>query len=172
MRLLIALAVLAMFAGDVAAQIPLPTPVRRPPDSTGADTVKVPRFRVEPPISPLGALGRSMLLPGWGQSMLRRRVTGAFFVFWEGITLTMVLKASHQLGYLRDIGATERADAKRQEIQDWIVLLVFNHLVAGAEAYVSAMLWDFPVELEARKLPTGDTGLGIRISAGRVGGAR
>ncbi len=163
MRLLIALAALTVCAVDVSAQIPLPTPVQRRPDSTGADTVKVPPFRVEPPISPLGALGRSMLVPGWGQSMLGRRVTGAFFVFWEGITLTMVLKAKHQLGYLRDIGAVERVDAKRQEIQDWVVLLVFNHLIAGAEAYVSAMLWDFPVELEARSLPGGRTGMGLRV---------
>ncbi len=163
MRHLIAIAVLTVCAGDVTAQIPLPIPVQRQRDSTGADTVKVPPFRVEPPISPLGALGRSMLVPGWGQSMLRRRVTGAYFVFWEGITLTMVLKAKHQLGYLEDIGAPERVEAKRQEIQDWVVLLVFNHLVAGAEAYVSAMLWDFPVELEARALPAGRTGMGFRI---------
>ena len=48
------------------------------------DTIPVPAFRYQPPVSPLGALGLSMLLPGWGQTVLERRGTGAFFVFWEG----------------------------------------------------------------------------------------
>jgi hypothetical protein len=124
--------------------------------------VKVPPFRIEPPISPLGAFGRSFLVPGWGQAMLGRRVTGAFFVFWEGVTLAMTVKAVHQLSYLEDVGDSARVDSKRQEIQDWAVLLVFNHLVAGAEAFVSSYLWDFPVELETRALPGGALGIGFR----------
>jgi hypothetical protein len=40
---------------------------------------------------------------------------------------------------------------------------VFNHLLAGAEAYVSAYLWDFPVELEQRALPGNRLGVGARI---------
>jgi hypothetical protein len=151
--------------GTANAQFPVPTPARRPADSTtAADTIDIPAFRIEPPISPLGALGRSMLLPGWGQSLLGRRVTGAFFVFWEGVAVTMTIKAVHQLDYLEEIGAEGRAEGKRQEIQDWIVLLVFNHLLAGAEAFVSAQLWDFPIELETRRLASGARGLGVRIS--------
>ena len=154
----------ASWTGPARAQIPFPTPTRRPADTSRvADTVKVPAFRVEPPISPLGAFARSLLLPGWGQSLLGRRVTGAFFVFWEGITITMTLKAVHQLAYLRKIGATERIDPKKQEIQDWAVLLAFNHLIAGAEAFISAQLWDFPIELEMRTLPSGAVGLGLRV---------
>ena len=38
-----------------------------------------------------------------------------------------------------------------QEREDWIVLLVFNHLLAGAEAFVSANLYDFPATLKARR---------------------
>jgi hypothetical protein len=75
--------------------------------------------------------------------VLGRRVTGAFFVFWEGLTITMTLKASHQLDYFQEVGTEEQIEAKKQEIQDWVVLLVFNHLLAGAEAFVSAYLWDF-----------------------------
>jgi hypothetical protein len=147
-------------AAPVAAQFPLPPP---PQDTTrAADTVKVPPFRIEPPISPLGAFARSFLVPGWGQAALGRRGTGAFFVFWEGVTLAMTVKSVHQLSYLEAIDDSARIESKKQEIQDWAVLVVFNHLVAGAEAFVSAYLWDFPVELEARALPSGAVGLGFR----------
>jgi hypothetical protein len=165
-RLVLALGALAAGATAVAeAQLPIPpAPQRSPRDSLQAqDTVKVPPFRVEPPISPLGAFGRSFLVPGWGQAILGRRGTGAFFVFWEGLTLTMTLKAAHQLGFVEEGGDQEAIDAKKQEIQDWAVLLVFNHLVAGAEAFVSAYLWDFPVELEQRALPGQRIGVGARI---------
>ncbi|HWP36619.1 MAG TPA: hypothetical protein VNL18_03595 [Gemmatimonadales bacterium] len=131
--------------------------------------MKVPVFRVPPPTPPLLAMARSMVLPGWGQAVLRRRGTGAFFVFWEGVTLTMTVKASRQLNYMRATGH-EAADDKKQELQDWAALLVFNHLMAGAEAFVSAMLWDFPAEIAPERLPSGDAGLAIRVPI-RIGTA-
>ena len=136
------------------------------------DTIPVPPFRYEPPVSPLGALGRSMLIPGWGQAVLGRRGAGAFFVFWEGLALTMTVKSAHQLSYQESIDA-ETVESKREELQDWIVLLAFNHLVAGVEAFVAANLWDFPAELEGRALPGGGSGLGLRVHVGgRRGGGR
>lgn len=139
------------------AQIPIP----QLPQPEGADTVKVPVFRFDPPISPAGALFRSLLLPGWGQSALDRRVTGAVFVFWEGITLGMTIKSVVQLDYLESLGSDEELiAAKKQEIQDWVVLLAFNHLLSGAEAFVSALLWDFPEELDLQAMPVGD-GIGV-----------
>ena len=105
-----------------------------------------------------------MLLPGWGQSILQRRVTGAFFVAWEGLALTMTLKSIHQLDYLRtvasedDTESIERVESKEAEVQDWAVLLVFNHLIAGVEAFVSAQLWDFPEELRVRVPSHGSIG--------------
>lgn len=143
-------------------QVPVPT-IPRPTGERGQpDTVKVPQFRIEPPVSPLGAMWRSLLIPGWGQAILKRRVTGAVFVFWEGVTLTMSVKASHQLRYM-ELTGSQSVDAKRQELQDWVVLLVFNHLMAGAEAFVSAQLWDFPGELKGKTLPSGDLALGFTI---------
>jgi hypothetical protein len=109
----------------------------------------------------MAAMARSLLLPGWGQAVLGRRVTGAAFVFWEGITLTMTLKSSHQLRFYRRIGS-EKVESKKQEVQDWIVLLVFNHLFAGAEAFVAAQLWDFPGAAEIRPMP-GGIGVGLRV---------
>jgi hypothetical protein len=160
----VALAALPLAATPARAQLPIPgaAPTRTQDSARVADTVKVPPFRIKPPISPLGAFARSFLVPGWGQAALGRRVTGAYFVFWEGVTVAMTVKAAHQLSYLQDIQDSARIESKKQEIQDWAVLVAFNHLVAGAEAFVSAYLWDFPVELEARALPGGGVGLGVR----------
>lgn len=106
------------------------------------------------PISPLNALWRSFLLPGWGQARLNRKLTGGIFIAWEGVTLGMSLKTRHELDFLRRTGSA-RADAKRQEHEDWIVLLAFNHLFAGLEAYVGAHLADFPGDLRITALPGG-----------------
>lgn len=122
----------------------------------------MPPFRVEPPVSPIGAALRSLVLPGWGQAVVGRRVTGAAFIFWEGLTLTMMVKAMHQLDYQEDIGK-EELEGKRAEVEDWAALLVFNHLLAAAEAYASAYLWDFPADLELRRLPSGDAMAGLRV---------
>jgi hypothetical protein len=158
-RFSVILASLLLTAGTVSAQIPIPIP-QLPIPSTG-DTVQVPAFRIDPPISPMGALWRSMLIPGWGQATLGRRVTGAAFMFWEGITVTMTLKAMHQQKYLERTGSNN-VEVKRQEVQDWAVLWGFNHLISGAEAFVAAMLWDFPVELDSEMEPNGDVQIGLR----------
>ena len=106
------------------------------------------------PISPVGALWRSFLLPGWGQARLNRKLTGGIFIAWEGVTLGMTLKTRHELDYLRRTGS-ERADGKRQEHEDWLVLLAFNHVFAALEAYVGAHLADFPGDLRLRAVPGG-----------------
>jgi hypothetical protein len=105
-------------------------------------------------ISPSNALWRSMLLPGWGQSRLNRKLAGGIFIAWEGVTLGMTLKTRSELRYLRRVGSV-RGNDKRQEHEDWIVLLAFNHLFAGLEAYVSAHLADFPGDLRFQAVPGG-----------------
>jgi hypothetical protein len=107
-----------------------------------------------PHISPGNALWRSLLLPGWGQARLNRKLTGGIFVAWEGVTLGMTLKTRSELRYLRRVGSI-RGNDKRQEHEDWIVLLAFNHLFAGLEAYVSAHLADFPGDLRFQAVPGG-----------------
>ena len=103
---------------------------------------------------PGAAFWRSLLLPGWGQSATGRHVTGAAFVTWEGITMMMTLKAHREANYLQSIGSGH-VKGKRQEVQDWAVLWVFNHLFSGAEAYVSAHLQDFPPDLKVQVMPHG-----------------
>ena len=104
------------------------------------------------PVSPMGAFWRSLLVPGWGQAKLDRKLTGALFIAWEGVTLGMALKATHELNYLEATGSGS-VDAKKKEQQDWFVLLGFNHLLSAIEAYVSTHLWDFPGDLKIRAAP-------------------
>jgi hypothetical protein len=105
-------------------------------------------------ISPMNAFWRSFLLPGWGQARLNRKLTAGLFLAWEGVTLGMSLKTRRELEYLRRTGSA-RGDSKRQEHEDWVVLLGFNHLLAGLEAYVSAHLADFPGDLRIEAVPGG-----------------
>ena len=105
-------------------------------------------------ISPMNAFWRSFLIPGWGQARLNRKLTGGLFLAWEGVTLGMSLKTRRELEYLRRTGSA-RGDSKRQEHEDWLVLLGFNHLLAGLEAYVSAHLADFPGDLRIEAVPGG-----------------
>lgn len=151
----LALVVCLAFAVRLGAQ--------QPPDTVHAavpDTGPGPRLApldstvVKPPITPMGAFFRSLMVPGWGQATLGRKVTGGIMVAWEGVTLGMTLKTSHELAYYENIHSVN-IPAKEQERQDWLVLLIFNHLFSGLEAYVSAHLWDFPPDLHIQALPHG-----------------
>lgn len=103
---------------------------------------------------PLSAFWRSLLIPGWGQAATKRWVTGATFTVWEGTCIMMTLKAKGELKHIRAVGALH-VTTKEQEVQDWAVLWIFNHLFAGAEAFVSAHLQDFPADLHIRAVPRG-----------------
>jgi len=107
-------------------------------------------------LRPLPAFFHSVLIPGWGQAKLDRKVTGAIFMAWEGLTLGMTLKAASELRFLEQTEADSAwIEQKRQERQDWLVLLVFNHFFAGLEAFVSSHLQDFPSDVRLRAAPRG-----------------
>jgi hypothetical protein len=53
--------------------------------------------------------------------------------------------------------------ARRTHLEDWIAVLVFNHLISGADAFVSAHLWDVPVVLSIGAAP-GSRGTRINAS--------
>jgi hypothetical protein len=133
----------------LAAQVPDTTPGRVV--TTGA--LVVPSDTAHR-VRPMGAFLRSLLIPGWGQAATGRRVTGAVFAAWEGVAAMMTLKAQSETHYLKE-ARSPNVSAKRQEVQDWIVLWVFNHLFSGAEAFVSAHLQDFPKDLKLQALPRG-----------------
>jgi hypothetical protein len=103
----------------------------------------------KPPVGPGGALWRSLLIPGWGQAKLGRRIAAGIFLAVEGVSLGMVLKTNSELQYTSATDSSAVAN-KTAEREDWLVIMAVNHLIAGLEAYVSAHLWDFPGDLALR----------------------
>ncbi len=119
------------------------------------------RYR-RPPVGPTGAFFRSLLVPGWAQAKLGRRLTGALFLAWEGVSLGMSIKADRELDYLRERGDPEEAiEDKKQEREDWLIMLAFNHLFAGLEGFVASHLWDFPEDVRMQAAPRG---VGVVVS--------
>jgi len=137
----------ARLAGQDTSRVNQPAALLVRPDTSGH-------------VRPMGAFWRSLAVPGWGQAATGRHTTGAIFVVWEGVTAMMTLKAQQEANYMKQIGSAN-LQLKRQEVEDWLVLWVFNHLFSGAEAYVSAHLQDFPSDLKIRAFPGG---IGISLS--------
>ncbi|MHB2034584.1 MAG: hypothetical protein ACYCVE_14605, partial [Gemmatimonadaceae bacterium] len=52
--------------------------------------------------------------------------------------------------------------SRRAHVEDWIAVLVANHLFSGLDAYVSANLWDLPAELSVHPTSTG-TNVGLTL---------
>ena len=136
---------------SLSAQVPDTSHAPPPIVTTGALVVPTDTTHR---LRPMGAFLRSLLVPGWGQAATGRHVAGAVFATWEGVSAMMTLKAQSEFHYLREAGSVN-VGAKRQEVQDWVVLWIFNHLFSGAEAFVSAHLQDFPKELKIRAFPAG-----------------
>ncbi|MEP6590534.1 MAG: hypothetical protein ABJC19_05065 [Gemmatimonadota bacterium] len=111
---------------------------------------------------PLNYFFRSLLIPGWGQASLDRKLVGGIFVAFEGIALGMALKSNYELRYLERTNS-ERLAGKRAERQDWLFLIGVNHLFSALEAFVAANLYDFPGDLRARRMPDGRTGVGVTL---------
>ena len=44
---------------------------------------------------------------------------------------------------------------RKLHYEDWLAVLVFNHLFAGADAFVAAQLWDLPGKVAIRRTPFG-----------------
>ena len=132
-------------------------------DTTHTDTTHLvlPADTMHRGVKPMGAFWRSFLIPGWGQAVTGRKMTGAVFVTWEGVTAMMTLKAQQEADYMKRTGSPN-LKAKRQEVQDWLVLWVFNHLFSGADAFVAAHLQDFPKDLRLRAVP-GGVGLSVPL---------
>ncbi len=149
--LLLALLLAATLPDPGPAQGGVARPTRQPSDTL--------RHRS----APLGYFFRSLVVPGWGQAALDRKLTGGLFVAFEGLAISMAMKTATELRYL-DRADTTTAAFRRGERQDWIVLIVFNHLFSALEAYVSAHLIDFPRDLHLRALPGARPGLGVTIS--------
>ncbi len=148
--------------------VPVPV-VAQPPEATR-------------PISPGGAFLQSLLIPGRGQITLGKKNASRFYFLVEALGIGMTIKS---YGDLREAkrGADdstaiewevdpvtgdstptkfqpsrftpELINARRTHVEDWIALLIFNHLLSAADAYVAANLWDFPAKVSVRARPPG-----------------
>jgi hypothetical protein len=37
--------------------------------------------------------------------------------------------------------------SRKLHVEDWTAAIIFNHLIAGADAFVGAQLWDVPTRV-------------------------
>jgi hypothetical protein len=44
---------------------------------------------------------------------------------------------------------------RRQHYEDWLAVVIFNHLFSGADAFVAAQLWDLPARVRLEHSPQG-----------------
>jgi uncharacterized protein DUF5683 len=132
------------------------------------------------PISPGRAFFQSLLIPGRGQITLGKRNASRFYMAVEALGIGMTIKSVSALREAKRIArdstpleftvdpatgdstATvwvasrfppERINARRTHVEDWVALIIFNHLLSAADAYVAANLWDFPGKVSLRARP-------------------
>jgi hypothetical protein len=145
------------------------------PDTARAAVIDTagPRPELKPPLSPRRAFLSSLLVPGYAQSVLGRNRAGALEMAFEAVALTMVRISAADVREARRMRAdsipVSFVDAtgaprvryeptiyteglirsRRAHLEDWIAVLVGNHLFSAADAFVAANLWDLPVEVSA-----------------------
>jgi hypothetical protein len=158
----LALALLAVTA--VCAPAQRDSTVRAPV----ATTLPAPGSLFVPPITPKRAFFSSALLPGYGQTLLRRNRAAVGMLAVEALSLVMVHQSAADVRQARrgtmdsvvvswvdgtgqPLGAPARdrahfSDAdvrsRRAHVEDWIALILANHLLSGVDAFVAAHLWD------------------------------
>ncbi len=177
-RLPILLPVFLLWATPVALGAQQPDTTARRAGVPAADTTPLPvadSARADSAgshrIAPLGALARSLVMPGWGQASVGRPVRGAFYFAAEAGSLFMVIKSQQKLAAARRALAAGRADSSLVESrvsqrEDWIVLSVFWAVLSGVDAWVSANLSDFQHPLTPPPDGTPGAALQIRVPVG------
>jgi len=142
------------------------------PSTPAVDTAG-PRPEIKPPLSPRRAFLYSLLVPGYAQSVLGRNRAGALEMAFEAVALAMVRVSAADVREARRMRAdsipVSFVDAtgaprirfeptiyteglirsRRAHLEDWIAVLIGNHLFSGADAFVAANLWDLPAEVSA-----------------------
>ena len=59
--------------------------------------------------------------------------------------------------------SSTRVGARKLHVEDWIAVIIFNHLISGADAFVEAQLWDLPSRISAFRAPDGSTVVAISL---------
>jgi hypothetical protein len=60
--------------------------------------------------------------------------------------------------------SSSRVGARKLHVEDWIAVIIFNHLISGADAFVEAQLWDLPSRVQAFRAPDGSTVVAISFN--------
>ena len=130
------------------------------PDSLRAAGGGQPPREGDRPVSPAGAMLRSIIVPGWGQTAARQPARGAiYFTVWTG-GVYMILKTN------ADVNAAERGededliDSRKQARENWILFTGLWALVSGVDAWVSAQFAGF----EGAVRPPQDGSPGVEFS--------
>lgn len=132
------------------------------------------RQEFRPPLSPGRAFLYSLVLPGSAQAVLGRGRTGALIMAFESVALVMIRESALGLrearrnvadsvivGYVDAQGQPavryERTPfsqalirTRQEQLEDWIAVMVGNHLFSALDAFVAAHLWDVPLEVTVR----------------------
>jgi Family of unknown function (DUF5683) len=170
-----ALATVLLVAGASDAKCQRADSVRVSPKASRVDTVVAPI--PTPPLSPRRAFLYSVVLPGYGQTVLGRPTAAALFVLGESIGIVMLRESNAELRDARQLQtdsllvlgrdqtgtlvttpssySQEIVNVRRGHREDWIFFLLGNHLFAGADAYVAAHLWDLPSQVSLRATDQG-----------------
>ncbi|MCG8470111.1 MAG: hypothetical protein MJB57_18195 [Gemmatimonadetes bacterium] len=113
------------------------------------------------PVTPLGALARSMIVPGWGQLEVGRPSRAAIYFGAESLFLFMVFKSSQKLSVAKRSVPTNDAlvEARTRQRENWIVLAAFTAFMSGIDAWISAQFWDYEPSIG----PPADGSVGVAL---------
>ena len=160
----------AMQALPAVAQRPDSVPV------SALSTTSPTTESLRPPITPRRAFLYGFLAPGYAQSILGRHKAASAFLVVEAISLIMIRESAADLHEARRFEndslvvsygnnglpvkvpgrfGNNEVKSRRAHVEDWIALLVANHLFAGADGFVAANLWDVKPKLAFRATPNG-----------------
>jgi hypothetical protein len=153
-----------------------------------ADSVRAAARATRPPLSPRRAFFTSLVAPGYAQSVLGRPNASALFILTEAIGVLMVRESSADLREARRLQddsvalqfvnpTTGQPDtvlgpprysaalvrSRRAHLEDWIAALVANHIIAAADGFVAAHLWDVGVEVGYEPSAGGATRVAARF---------
>ncbi len=159
---------LALFA--LVVTLPALAAAQRPDTARAVPTAAhvTPRDSLVPPLTPGRAFLYSALAPGYSQSVLGRHKAASAFLLAEAISIVMIREsgadvreakrfqndtlvlsynANGSLNTQPGPFGNNEVKSRRSHVEDWIALLIANHLLAGADAFVAAHLWDVPAKI-------------------------
>lgn len=114
----------------------------------------------EQPVSPAGAMLRSVILPGWGQTAARQPARGAiYFTVWSG-GVFMILKSNAEVNAAKRAEDEELVDSRTGAREDWMLFTGLWMLFSGVDAWVSAQFTGFEGEVR----PPQDGSPGVEFS--------